>query len=219
MTATGELSWLLSRGYNANSALKLVGDRHALVVRQREAVLRSSCSDSSLQRRRALEKPCAPSDTLWIDGLNVILTAEVALGGGVVLIGRDGCARDIASVHGTYRGVEETQPAIDLVGDVLTEHGVRVVRVVLDSPVSNTRKLAGIIRNAWQGSFDVEVLLEHDADKALLASGGVVASADGGVLDKCVGWVNLARRVVERVPAAWVVDLSETLADETPTGE
>lgn len=206
-TATSELSWLLSRGYSNPSALKLVGDRHNLVVRQREAVMRSSCSDAALSRRRAkLVGDCA-GKTVWLDGLNVLLTAEVALGGGVVLLGRDGCARDVASVHGTYRRVEETQPALAAVGRELRALEVHRVCVVLDSPVSNTRKLAGIIRETWASEFDLEILLEHDADKVLVERGELVASADGVVLDRCAAWVNLARRVVERIALAWVLDL------------
>ena len=49
---------------------------------------------------------------LRIDGFNLILTLESAVGGGVVLGGRDGCYRDMASVHGTYRRVEETRSAL-----------------------------------------------------------------------------------------------------------
>src|SRR4051812_38155912 len=52
-TAVGELSWLLSRGYPEASSLKLVGDRHRLVDRQRTAVLRSACSDAALAHRQA----------------------------------------------------------------------------------------------------------------------------------------------------------------------
>jgi hypothetical protein len=209
-TATSELSWLLSRGYSNPSALKLVGDRHDLVLRQRDAVMRSSCSDAALQRRRAKLTNCG--ETLWIDGLNVILTAEVALGGGVVLLGRDGCARDLASVHGTYRRVEETRPALEVIGAELHALGVKRVCVVLDAPVSNTRKLAGVIRETWSGEFDVEIRLEHDADRVLIDAGGLVASADGQVLDHCAAWVNLARRVVARVSPAWVLDLGATPA-------
>lgn len=206
-TATGELSWLLSRGYTNPSALKLVGDRHGLVLRQRDAILRCSCSDAALAARAKRRRDHFAGEHLSLDGLNVLLTAEVALGGGVVLLGRDGCARDLGSVHGTYRRVEETQPAIELVGSVLRELGVKSVCVVLDEPVSNTRKLAGMIRETWSSAFELEIRLEYNADRALIEGGGLVASADAGVLDRCGGWVNLARRVVERVEQAWVLDL------------
>ena len=47
---------------------------------------------------------------LWIDGYNVLTTVEAALAGGVILVGRDGCYRDMASMHGSYRKVSETRP-------------------------------------------------------------------------------------------------------------
>lgn len=206
-SATLELSWLMSRGYSSPSALKLVGDRHALLARQREAVLRCTCSDESLAKRAAKRRDISPGETLWIDGLNVLLTVEVALGGGVVLLGRDGCARDIASVHGTYRRVEETRPALQLLGRVLTQLGAQRVTVVLDSPVSNTRKLASMIRELWGGHFSVDVELAFDADRVLIENRGLVASADSRVLEECVAWVNLARAVVNELPNVRLLDL------------
>ncbi len=46
-------------------------------------------------------------------------------------------------------------------------------------------------------------------DRVLAADRGIVATADGGILDRGPRWLNLARQVVERcVPEAWIVDLS-----------
>ncbi len=206
-TATSELSWLLSRGYKLHSALKLVGDRHALVVRQREAISRSSCADVSLAGRTRRLRERIDGETLWVDGLNVLLTVEVGLGGGVVLLGRDGCARDVASVHGSYRRVEETLPALESLCTGLLQLGAHHVKVLLDEPVSNTRKLAAMIREVWGGRLDVEVDLVRNPDRELIESGGLVASADGMVLDECASWVNVARWVVAGIESAWVVDL------------
>lgn len=90
--AVAELSWLLTRGYAEPSALKLVGDRHRLTERQRAAVLRSACPDPALAGRRSREVPVEAlrGQPLRIDGFNLLLTLESALGGGVVLAGRDG---------------------------------------------------------------------------------------------------------------------------------
>ena len=111
-SAASDLAWLLSRGYAEASSVKLVGDRHRLVERQRVAVLRSSCSDQDLASRRArhLDVGQLRGRPIRIDGFNLILTLESALGGGVVLGGRDGCYRDLASVHGTYRRVDPAGP-------------------------------------------------------------------------------------------------------------
>ena len=51
--ATADLSWLMSRGYADPSALKLIGDRHALTARQRQAVARCACSDAARDLRKA----------------------------------------------------------------------------------------------------------------------------------------------------------------------
>src|SRR5206468_10760748 len=99
--AVAELSWLLERGYATTSALKLVGDRYALTERQRAAVRRCACSDSALSRRS--RHRAGPDQTrgqvVELDGFNVLTTVEAALGGAVVLRGRDGCDRDLAGVH------------------------------------------------------------------------------------------------------------------------
>lgn len=206
--ATAELSWLLSHGYTSGSAVKLVGDRHQLRKRQRDAVLRAACSDASLTTRERKLGRIKPEDELWIDGFNVLLTLEVALGQGVVLACRDGCLRDIASVHGTYRSVHETNLAIALLGSYLQALRPSVVHVVLDAPVSNSGRLKTAIEHAWVPRFAVRTHLVNDADRMLIDSATLVASADSQVLDACDSWVNLAHDLVtQELPAAWVVEL------------
>ena len=90
--AVSELSWLLSRGYNMTSSLKLVGDRYGLRERQRLAVGRSSCSDEDRQRRRehriAIEE--LRGQPVIVDGFNLMITVEAALSRGPLLVGVDG---------------------------------------------------------------------------------------------------------------------------------
>src|SRR5262245_53876532 len=109
-TATADFSWLLSRGYAEPSSLKLVGDRYALAARQRMALSRGACTDEQLTTRKGREifANSLAGGSLLIDGFNVLTTIEVALSGGVVLQGRDGCLRDIAGMHGHYKMLEET---------------------------------------------------------------------------------------------------------------
>jgi hypothetical protein len=205
--AAADLSWLLSRGYAPPSALKLVGDRYALVERQRTAVLRAACSDAARAGRRAREVDAGSlrGRPLRVDGFNLVLTLESALGGGVVLACRDGCYRDLASVHGTYRRVEETRPALALAATWLAAWGAGPCTWFLDAPVSNSGRLAALIRAADPG-WTAEVV--PDPDAVLVEPGAVVATADAGVLDRCGEWVSLARGIVEAgVPGAFVADL------------
>jgi hypothetical protein len=208
VAAVDNLSWLLTHGYAETSSLKLVGDRYRLVERQRIAVSRSSCSDAALARRRASQVDLGSlrGRSLRIDGFNLVLTLESALGGGVVLGGRDGCFRDLASVHGTYRRVEETQPALELANRWLTEWGVGLCTWLLDAPVSNSGRLAGMIR-AVNAGWSAEVV--PDPDAILSMSGDAIVTADAGILDRCGPWVNLARLLVDAgVPGAVIVDLA-----------
>ena len=207
-SAAADLSWLLSRGYAEASSLKLVGDRHRLVERQRAAVLRSSCADAARDRRlaRRVGVGALRGRPIRVDGFNLILTLESALGGGVVLGGRDGCFRDLASVHGTYRRVAETAPALELAAHWLGAWGVGPCHWLLDAPVSNSGRLAALIREV-RADWTVEVVA--DPDPLLILPGDPVATADSGILDRAGPAVNLARALVEAaVPAAFVVDLA-----------
>jgi hypothetical protein len=207
VSAVADLSWLLSRGYAEPSSLKLVGDRYRLVERQRVAVLRSSCSDAALASRqsRRIDHESLHGRSLRIDGFNLILTLESALGGGVILSGRDGCCRDLASVHGTYRRVEETQPALDLAARWLGTWSAGPCVWLLDAPVSNSGRLAAMIR-AVHPAWSAEVV--PDPDAILIQPGELVVSADSAILDRCGQWVNLARALIGAgVPGAFVVDL------------
>lgn len=211
--AVAELGWLLSRGYATPSSLKLVGDRHRLRERQRTAVLRACCSDAAVADRLERRRPIASlaGGALAIDGFNVLTTIEAALAGGVVLRGRDGCHRDMASMHGSYRRVVETVPAARLVGEVLAAAGVGSVRWLLDRPVSNSGRLkASLEAIAAEQGYDWVVELVPDPDPLLSDASTVVATADSGILDVCGAWCDLARGVVEqRVPSAWIVDLGD----------
>jgi len=212
--AVRDYSWLLGRGYAEASALKLVGDRFLLTQRQRTAVMRCSCSDQALARRRAhqVDREALRGEVLLLDGYNVLTTVEAALAGGIILLARDGCYRDMASMHGTFRIVEETAPALRLTGAFLNELGVRGCVWYLDSPVSNSGRLKGVMaRLAQEQGWNWRVELVLSPDPVLSETPGIIATADSVVLDRCARWFNLGREVVAaKVPEALVVDLRDS---------
>jgi hypothetical protein len=210
--AVSDLSWLLGRDYAPVSALKLVGDRWRLTERQRHAVRRASCSDALQERRRAHQVTPAElaGQDLAIDGFNVLTTIESALGGGVVLLCRDQTCRDIAGVHGSYRKVAETVPALELLAAALAEIGVRQCRWLFDRPVSNSGRIRNLVLQiATAESRHWSVALVNDPDPLLEESPEIVATSDSEILDGCARWFNLARQVIEtQCPDANVIDLS-----------
>ncbi len=210
-SAVHDLSWLLTRGYAERSSLKMVGDRFRLRQRQRTAVMRCACGDIALGGRtaRQLAQGSVSGQTIHLDGYNVLTTVEAALAGGVLLLARDGCLRDMASMHGHYRKVEETVQAVRLVGLALEELGVTESTWYLDAPVSNSGRLARLIEDAAADpGIRWRVDLVPDPDPVLAVSTEVVATADSVILDSDIRWFNLARHVVRtRIPAAWIVNL------------
>lgn len=212
-TATSDLSWLLSRDYTMVSALKLVGDRYQLQQRQRLAVMRSACSDDALKRRQATRRELSElgQERLLLDGYNVLTSVEAALGGGIILHARDGCYRDMASMHGTYRKVAETIPALRLIGNYLAAYAPASCLWYLDSPVSNSGRLKTMILNvAAEAGWDWQVELVHSPDSILAQSTEVIATADSVILDHCRRWINLACEVISTsVPNARIVNLAD----------
>ncbi|HOW70827.1 MAG TPA: DUF434 domain-containing protein [Phycisphaerae bacterium] len=197
--AVEDLSWLLTGGYAEKSALKLVGDHFQLNERQRMAVMRCACSDASLAHRRRTEAAEVEvrDQPLLIDGYNVLTSIEAALAGGVVLEGRDGCYRDMASMHGTFRQVKETMPASELIGRVLADLGVAGAVWYLDRPVSNSGRLRTTLLAAAGGhGWSWQVELVADPDAVLAASEALIATADSVVLDRCTRWFNLVRQAI-----------------------
>lgn len=210
--ATADLCWLLDRGYGSRSAVELVGNRHHLTSRQRMAVSRYACADEDVQRRRRLrvEPAQLAGHELWLDGYNVLTVLESALAGGIVLLCRDGCCRDIAGIHRRYRKVTETLPVLRMVGEAASAWGVSRCRWWLDKPVSNSGRLkAAILEAASDAGWKMEVELTFSPDHVLSHTDEIIATSDGIVLDNCQRWMNLVRLLIaERIPRARLLDLS-----------
>ena len=209
--AVADLSWLMARGYAVTSAVTIVGDRYSLHARQRMAVARASCTDTSLSKRAGslVSTDTLAGQPLLIDGFNLLISIESALSGGVILLCRDGCYRDIASVHGSYRSVEETDRALMLIGEKLNGLGPSQVTWVLDQPVSNSGRLrARMLECAEQNGWNWSVELAMSPDKVLMTSSDVAVTSDSTILDNAERWSNIAASIIEGMSTdLWIVDL------------
>ena len=217
--AVKDVSWLLSRGYSGKSSLKLVGDRYRLQARQRLAIARSSCSRQAASRRRlhALPEEAMKDNILYIDGFNLLITVESSLSGGFILEGVDGCYRDMASIHGSYKRVMETEAAITLSGKAMEALAVRQAIWLLDRPVSNSGRLKQMILEiAGKNNWDWEAALHYNPDNLLAGQPAPIATSDSVILDGAAQWFNLARFVVgKHVTGALILPLGQ-LAKNAP---
>lgn len=197
--AVADMYYLLSREYPARAALALVGNRYEMVKKQQAALLGMVCSEQELQNRRAKELAAGQlkDKILYIDGFNILILLETLLAGGVVFKGLDGCYRDISSVHGTYKQVEQTEAVLLLAGRTLQALGLQQVVWVFDSPVSNSGKLKSYCYElAAKYNFPWEVVLHQHPDQYLIENKVWACSADAFVLNECRAWFNLAGYII-----------------------
>lgn len=210
--AVYDLCWLFNRGYARHSAIKLVGDHYQLPKRQRLAISRAACSDESREIRAA---KCLPIEAikdrrLVIDGLNLIITIETVMAGGVVLRCRDGCIRDIASIHGTYQQVHETVNAIAVIGRALEFFEPENILWIFDRPVSNSGRLAIMVREIAEAQgWNWQTALMDNPDQFIIRSDQIAITSDSVILDEAGQWVNLVAYIVGNFfPMAWIIDFS-----------
>lgn len=214
--AARELSFLLTHDYASDAALKLVGDHHQLTARQRKAVQRASASDRAIAGRRAHRTAGAQlaGQKLSLDGFNCLITVEAMLSGAPILRCRDGMLRDLASVHGTYRSVQESERAVDLLLEALVRRSVAEAHVLLDRPVGNSGRTRALFeRRAESRSLSVRVSLTERVDPELACCADIVASSDSWILDRAARSLDLPALVAEDAELAlWLVDFMDHTA-------
>ena len=135
----------------------------------------------------------------------------------MILIGHDGFIRDMASMHGTYRKVNQTIPALEWIGETLRNLDVDNCLWYLDRPVSNSGRLSKLIGEIGARlGMKWSTQLVDCPDPILKTSQAVVVTADSVILDCCSRCFNLAEQVLcGRMDELIVVDfLSEDVGKE-----
>lgn len=203
-----DIFYLLNHGYGIDKTIEFIGNHFLFSARQRLALKRSLSSLKDIKRR---EKHKIVNNfencTVHIDGLNLIITLEVSLSNSTLLRCMDGTLRDLAGLRGTYKLIDKTDEAIELIGSKLNEMNIKKAIFYLDSPVSNTGRLKSkILEILDKYNFGIDVLLVPNADVILNKLDHVITS-DGIILNTCTSWINLAYEIVnEKLPNTFYID-------------
>ena len=194
--ALSDIHEFLDRGYEVKKVSTFVGNHYQLSERQRLALARAATETEKIRMRRQKQKT-VPDGTVYIDGLNLMITLESAVCGTTVYRCMDGTVRDLAAMRGTYRIIESTHTAAALVMDKLESVGAESVKFFLDAPVSNTGRLKTLLLEMAEGhTFTTECELVPNADVMLYGLPNVVTS-DAIILNECESWLNFAAEIID----------------------
>lgn len=199
--ASRQIGFLINEGYDLKQASTFVGNHFLLSERQRLAVMRSLATEEQLKNRERKRKtaPELCGEAVWIDGFNTIITLEVLLSDSILFTCMDGTIRDLAALRGTYRIIPETEPAVRMLFDVLTDLRIQSATILLDEPVSNSGRLKTLIADVGaDSSFRLDIQIRKEVDRALYDRENVITS-DSIILDHCISWFNLTETCMERL--------------------
>lgn len=209
--AKEEVEWLINRDYKIDTVVNFVCNKYQFSNRQRDCIKRIACSDEKkeIRKNKILSIDKISEGPIYIDGFNTIITLEVALSRGTLIIGSDENIRDLAGLRGTYKIIDKTEEALTLIGDFLDKNNCKSVVFYLDSPVSNSGNLKHKIMECFkQRKVEVDVELVNNPD-VILEKLDRVISSDAIIIDKCISYFNITRAIIEKyIKEANIINLS-----------
>ncbi len=193
--AAEDLRFLLSRGYNRESILKIVGDRYQLDKTERHILYRGVYPGNIVEQvvKKTITLTQLSDKELAIDGFNQLITVESILKGETLILCDDGFVRDISAVFEKFKATETTFKALNLIFKTLSVNPPKKTYFYLDSPISKSGKLASLINSYFEkyGVNGEAAAIKH-VDKELV-SRDVVASSDHIIISKAQRVIDLAK--------------------------
>lgn len=199
--ASRDFFFFQNRGYPRTSALEWVGNRYELLQIERELLRRGVFSQEAALCRRArrsggeswIEHP------LVVDGHNVQITVESAILGRPLVKANDGALRDLAGQSARFRLTEVSEVAQDWIFGFLGEFRPREILFLFDAPMSHSGLLAEQYRkrlrkNGLRGTSRAVSVPESE----IPTHGWIAASSDQAVIERSMGWLDLARAAIAR---------------------
>ena len=192
--AATEARYLLDRGYPKGSALRFVSDHHRLPQEQRYVLVRVLVAAGLARSRMSKIVPLKAlrGNALFVDGYNVLITAESLLEGSPVYLCDDGFLRDTRGIFKRYTVSHLTAQALSSILDLLVLAAPARLEILLDQQISRSGELAGQIRGMMaERCLPGAARTAKDVDHRLKTAAAIVASGDGDVIDAASAVVDL----------------------------
>jgi len=211
-----DLRYLLNRGYNRSSSLKLVGDKYRLNRAERSILYRGiySLSDvESIASKRLMAEDLRDEHVL-IDGFNVMNTVEAMLRGEPLILCDDGVLRDFSEIHGKYKLSEKTHESLRLLLKALKELRIASAKMLFESQISKSGEIAGYARRLLRGiGLDGGAETAKNVDSQLQRSKRVIMTSDSAILLRCVKFYDLPAYILRWIPRTRIISLKITIGN------
>jgi len=208
--AGGDLRYLLDRGYNRSSSLKLVGDKYRLNKAERSILYRSIYSSSIVEKiasKRLMAKDLRNEHVL-IDGFNVMNTIETMLRGEPLILCDDGVLRDFSEIHGKYKLTKKTDEALKLLLKALRELEVAFAKILFESQISRSGEIAGYARRLFRKmGLAGNAETTKNVDSQLQKFEQVIMTSDSAILLRCVKFYDLPAYILRWITRTEIISL------------
>ncbi len=206
--AITDIRYLLDRGYPGKGAITFVCNHYRLDIKWRYVFTRVVFDRDTIKSRR--EKTVNFEDVIGeavlVDGYNVLITVESALKGEPIYLCDDGFLRDIRGVFRNYRCSGLTKRAMDEILGIFTDFTPSRVEFLFDSQISKSGNMARWVEKklkdvGLEGGARTSRHVDHD----LKQSNGIIATADGCIIDEAAKVVNIQACVLEQLNLSPVI--------------
>jgi hypothetical protein len=211
--AARDFRYLLGRGYPRKAALALVGNRYQLDHAARQILHRGVFAPEAAAARRAKLRLLAQvaSQSLGIDGHNVLITLECALRGLPLVAADDGFIRDVGQISRAFEPSPETGQVLTMVADYLAAHGVREVCFFYDAPMSRSGELARLTREVLAArGLAGKAAAAPVPERELADFPGPIATSDTAMIAAHDLVVDLAGEIIRKEGTWPLIELKKT---------
>ena len=180
LEASKDVKYLLSRRYNFESVINFVSTRYMLNSLEKQILIRLfSGYNIKFKKLKTIR-----TETLIIDGYNILITVSVMINKGILIKSIDGLIRDIEGKHGKFIDLEIMKTSVDVIENFIrnTLKFKKEVIIVLEKNISKSGELAKYINHYTS----MKAILEKQVDNFIIANStrATISTSDSLIIGK-----------------------------------